>query len=115
MVWIALLVPTESYALIAPGFFVWGLSLNFFFTPPQTAIMNAVPAGSRGETAGVAATVRTLGGTLAVAILGSVLVATESFAAIFWITAGVTIAVLIAAYLLVERPVSDGRTLAGSR
>ncbi len=104
LVWLAILVPVESYWLLVPGFFVYGLSLNFFYTPPQTAIMNAVPAGSRGETAGVAATARMLGGTLAVAILGSVLVATGSFASVFWITAGVTIAVLIAAHLLVEQP-----------
>jgi len=104
LLWIALVIPGDNYLLVAPGFVIWGLSLNFFYTPPQTAIMNAVPAESRGETAGVAATARMLGGTLAVAILGSVLVATESFAAVFWITAGVLIAAWIAAYALVERP-----------
>ncbi len=109
LVWLAIFVPTDSYVLLAPGFFVYGLSLSFFFSPPQTAIMNAVPAESRGETAGVAAMTRTLGGTLAVAILGSVLVATGSFAAVFWIAAGVTIAAFITAYLLVERPSTRAR------
>jgi EmrB/QacA subfamily drug resistance transporter len=108
LVWMAVVIPSENYVLLAPGFVVWGLSLNFFYTPPQTAIMNAVPAGSRGEAAGVAATARMLGGTLAVAILGSVLVATDSFAAVLWVTAGVTIAIWIAAYLLVERSAGGG-------
>ncbi|MGI9556465.1 MAG: MFS transporter, partial [Solirubrobacterales bacterium] len=104
LVWLAIFVPTDTYVLLIPGFFVYGLSLSFFFAPPQTAIMNAVPAANRGETAGVAATTRTLGGTLAIAILGSVLVATGNFATVFWIAAGLTFAVFIAAYVLVERP-----------
>jgi EmrB/QacA subfamily drug resistance transporter len=104
LAWLAIFVPGESYPLLLPGLVLWGLSLAFFYTPPQTALMNAVAATQRGEVAGVAATGRMLGGVLAVAVLGGVLVATDSYSAVFWLGAAVTAAVWVGAFLLVERP-----------
>jgi len=109
LVSIALLAPRESYVAIVPGLIVWGLTLTFFITPPQTALLNAVAAGKRGEVAGVASTGRMLGGTIAIATLGVVFVASESFALLFWIAAGVTVTVWVAAFLLLERPLSVPR------
>ena len=63
-----------------------------------------MPAHRRGEVAGVASTGRMLGSTLAIATLGAVFVASGSFALLFAIAAGVTIAVWIAAFALIERP-----------
>ena len=53
--------------------------------------------------AGIQATGRQLGGTLAVAVLGSVLVTSDSFGAVFAIAAGVTLAVWITAFFTFER------------
>jgi len=107
LVWIAFLIPVDTYMLLVPGLLVWGLALSFLFTPAQTAVMNAVPAQKRGEVAGIQTTGRQLGGTLAVAILGSILVTTDSFGAVFAIAAGVTFAVFIAAFLTI-RPRDQG-------
>ena len=104
LAWIAFLVPAESYVLLLPGFVVWGLALSFLFTPSQTAVMNAVAAHKRGEMAGIQTTGRQLGGTLAVAVLGSVLVSTDSFGAVFAIAAAVTLAVWMVAFLTFGRP-----------
>ncbi len=104
LAWIAFLVPNDSVLLLLPGFVLWGLSLSFLFTPAQTAVMNAVTAQKRGEMAGIQATGRQLGGTLAVAVLGSILVTTNSFGAVFAIAAAVTLAVWITAFLTIERP-----------
>ncbi len=103
LVSIALLIPADSYVVIVPGFILWGLTLTFFITPPQTALLNAVAASKRGEVAGVASTGRMLGGTLAIAILGALFVATESYSLLFGIAAGVTAAVWVAAFLLIDR------------
>ena len=112
LVWIAFLIPVDTYLLLVPGLLVWGLALSFLFTPAQTAVMNAVPAQKRGEVAGIQTTGRQLGGTLAIAILGSVLVTTDSFGAVFAIAAGVTFAVFITAFLTI-RPRDQGAAASG--
>ena len=106
---LALLVPEERYVTLVPGLIVWGFALTFLITPPQTAILNAVAAGKRGEAAGVASTGRMLGSTLAIATLGAVFVASGSFALLFIIAAAVTVAVWIAAFALIERPARSAR------
>ncbi len=100
---IAIVVPADSFVLVLPGFLLWGASLSFLFTPSQTAVMNAVSAQKRGEVAGIQATARQLGGTLAIAVLGSILVTTDSFGAVFTIAAGVTIAVVLVAFFTIQR------------
>ena len=59
---------------------------------------------SRGEASGVMTTVQMLGGALAIAVLGSALLDSDSYFVVFGITAGVTVVVWAAAFLLVERP-----------
>jgi EmrB/QacA subfamily drug resistance transporter len=113
LLWLAILLPAERYLLLLPGLFVWGAALSFLFTPPQTAIMNSVAARKRGEAAGIASTGRQLGGALAVATLGAVFVGTGSFAAVFWIAAGVTAVVWVAGLVLIERPDRGGAEPAG--
>ncbi len=103
LAWIAAFVPSDNFVLLLPGFLLWGLALSFLFTPSQTTIMNAVAPQKRGEMAGIQATGRQLGGTLAVAVLGSVLVTTDSFGAVFAIAAGITLAVWVTAFLTFER------------
>ncbi len=104
LVFLTLLVPGERYIPLVPGLLLFGFALPFFFVPPRTAIFNLVPVHSRGEASGVMTTVQMLGGALAIAVLGSALLDTDSYVLIFGITAGVTIAVWAAAFLLVERP-----------
>ena len=104
LAWIALATLGESYVLLIPGLMLWGLALPFVFNPPYTAVLNAVVAEKRGQASGVATTGRQLGGVLAVAVLGAVLIGSDDYALVFGLAAGVTFAVGVAAYLLIEPP-----------
>ncbi len=104
LVALTLLIPDERYAALVPALLVFGFALPFFFVPPRTAIFNLVPEDSRGEASGVMTTVQMLGGALAIAVLGSALLDSDSYVPVFGITAGVTLAVLAAVFFLVERP-----------
>lgn len=116
LAWLAAFVGSDSYLLLLPGLLVWGIALPFLFNPAYITILNAVGAEQRGEASGVTSTGRQLGGTLAVAVLGAVLVSTNSYAAVFAISAAVTLAVWIAAFLLIERRAPGVRTaVAASR
>jgi sugar phosphate permease len=97
-------VNAECYFLIVPGLILWGLALPLVFNPPVTAVLNAVAAEQRGEASGVMTTGRQLGGVLAVAVMGASFVANGSFAAVFWIATVTTLAVWVAAFLLLDRP-----------
>ena len=99
---LTVLIPGERYLPLVPALLVYGFALPFFFVPPRTAIFNLVPEDSRGEAGGVMTTVQMLGGSLAIAVLGSALLDSDSYGLVFGITAGVTIAVWLATYLLVE-------------
>jgi EmrB/QacA subfamily drug resistance transporter len=103
LVWLAVFSSQDGYLLLVPGFLLWGVSLPFLFNPGYTTILNAVAAGQRGEASGVTSTGRQLGGALAVAVLGAVLASTDSFAAVFAVSAAITVLVWVVAYLLIER------------
>jgi EmrB/QacA subfamily drug resistance transporter len=111
LVWLTIVIPMDSYALIFPGLVLWGLALPFLFNPALIAVLNAVPAAKRGEVSGVASTGRQLGGVLAIPVLGAALAGGDSFALVFGITAAVTAAVWVAAFLLVDRPQTGHRAL----
>ena len=66
------------------------------------------PSTRRGQAAGVATTGRQLGGVLAVAVLGGILIGTDDYALVFGLAAAVTFAVGVAAYLLIDRPWAPG-------
>lgn len=103
LVWFAAASLADSYALLIPSLILWGVALPFVFNPPYTAVLNSVPPESRGQASGVATSGRQLGGVLAVAVLGGVLISTDDFALVFAIAAAITFAVGVAAYLLIER------------
>jgi EmrB/QacA subfamily drug resistance transporter len=104
LVWLTIVIPMDSYVLMVPGLALWGLALPLLFNPALIAVLNAVPAAKRGEVSGVASTGRQLGGVLAIPILGAALAGGDNFALVFGITAAVTVAVWVAAFLLVDRP-----------
>jgi predicted MFS family arabinose efflux permease len=102
LLWLAVF-SSHGYVLLLPGLLLWGASIPFFYNPGYTTILNAVAAGQRGEASGVTSTGRQLGGALAVAVLGAVQASAGGFAAVFVISAAITVAVWIAAYLLIDR------------
>jgi hypothetical protein len=71
--WAALTVtPTTSYFLIATQMVVFGLGMGLTSAPATDSIMGAVSLGKAGVGSAVNDSTRLLGGTLGVAIIGSV-------------------------------------------
>jgi EmrB/QacA subfamily drug resistance transporter len=72
-VWTALtLTPTTSYGLIAAQMVMLGLGIGFAQSPATDSIMGAVSLGRSGVGSAVNDSTRLLGGTLGVAVIGSV-------------------------------------------
>ena len=72
--------------------------------------MNAVPVDKQGQAGGIVLTAQLFGGTLGMAILGTLLATTDSHRAVFLATAALTAAVLAIGWLAIERPVRTGQT-----
>jgi EmrB/QacA subfamily drug resistance transporter len=102
LLWLAVFA-SHGYLLLLPGLVLWGASIPFFYNPGYTTILGAVAAGQRGEASGVTSTGRQLGGALAVAVLGAVQASAGGFAAVFAVSAAITVAVWLIAYLLIDR------------
>jgi EmrB/QacA subfamily drug resistance transporter len=71
--WAALtLTPTTSYLLIAAQMVVFGLGMGLTSAPATDSIMGAVSLGKAGVGSAINDSTRLLGGTLGVAVIGSV-------------------------------------------
>jgi EmrB/QacA subfamily drug resistance transporter len=68
----AVISPTTSYAIIAAQMVLYGVGMGFTSAPATEAIMGVVPKAKAGVGSAVNDATRLLGGTLGVAILGSV-------------------------------------------
>ena len=71
-VWVSTSTATTAYATIAAQMVVYGVGMGLTSAPATESIMGAVPAGKAGVGSAVNDTTRLLGGTLGVAVLGSV-------------------------------------------
>jgi EmrB/QacA subfamily drug resistance transporter len=72
-VWIALsLDPTTSYAVIAGQMVIGGIGLGFTSAPATESVMGAVSISQAGVGSAVNDSTRLIGGTLGVAVIGSV-------------------------------------------
>ena len=71
--WVASdITPTLSYGIIAMQMVVYGLGMGLTSAPATESIMGAVPANQAGVGSAVNDSTRLLGGTLGVAVIGSV-------------------------------------------
>jgi EmrB/QacA subfamily drug resistance transporter len=75
-VW-AIALPDISYWSKVPGMALVGLGLGFVFSPINTDALSRVAPADRPQASGIVQTVRQLGGTLGVAVIGSVILAHE--------------------------------------
>jgi EmrB/QacA subfamily drug resistance transporter len=71
-VWVATASASTHYATIAAQMVLYGVGMGFTSAPATEAIMGAVPTAKAGVGSAVNDTTRLLGGTLGVAIIGSV-------------------------------------------
>jgi EmrB/QacA subfamily drug resistance transporter len=72
LAWIATVSQTTSYAVIAAQMVIFGIGLGMTQAPATEAIMGAVPKAKAGIASAVNGSTRLFGGTLGVAVIGSV-------------------------------------------
>jgi MFS family permease len=63
---------TSGYALLFPGYLLFGIALGFVYAPMSTAAMTAMPPEKAGIAAGVLAMNRVLAGAVTLAAAGAV-------------------------------------------
>jgi EmrB/QacA subfamily drug resistance transporter len=73
-----LALPDIAYVSKVPGMALVGLGLGLVFSPINTDALSRVSPGARPQASGIVQTVRQLGGTLGVAVIGSVILAHEN-------------------------------------
>ncbi|MBC3840605.1 MFS transporter [Streptacidiphilus sp. 4-A2] len=113
----ALALPHIEYFSKLPGMVLVGLGLGLVFSPVNTDALSRVPASERPQASGIVQTVRQLGGTLGVAVVGAVILAhehvvrpalrahdtAEAMQTGFLVAAAVFLAALVAAWFLLPR------------
>jgi EmrB/QacA subfamily drug resistance transporter len=74
-------IAARSFPAMVPGLVLQGLGLAFTVSPPSTDALSRAPAHLRGAAAGVVSLTRQLGGTVGLAVIGTI-VATHEHAVI---------------------------------
>jgi EmrB/QacA subfamily drug resistance transporter len=72
LAWNATMMDKLSYGWIVPGYLVMGIGLALVMGPANTDAMNAAPAALRGQASGVIQTMRQVGATLGIALMGTI-------------------------------------------
>lgn len=94
----------QSYALVIAPLVVWGATMPFVSVCPRRALLSAVPEAKVGQASGVNLTIQMLGGTVSVALCGTLLLMTGNYWSVFLMTGVLTFLVWGLAWLTVERP-----------
>jgi EmrB/QacA subfamily drug resistance transporter len=80
LAWIAILTSTSvTYGSLIPAFVLSGIGMGLFFVPVATVVFGSVSVDEQGVASGTNNSFRELGGTMGVAVLGSVFSAAGSF------------------------------------
>ena len=70
--WSAAVLSKQSYPWLVPGYVVMGIGIGLVMGPANTDGMNAAARELRGQASGVIQTVRQIGGTIGLAIMGTI-------------------------------------------
>lgn len=100
----------DSYLLIVAPLFVWGATLPFLSVPPRRALMGAAPASQQSQASGVNLTIQMLGGTIGMALCGTLYATTGSFRLVFLTTGAVVLLTVLVALVMIERPAAARAT-----
>jgi EmrB/QacA subfamily drug resistance transporter len=76
--WNATVLDKQSYGWLVPGYLALGIGLALAMGPASTDTMNAAAAKLRGEASGVMQTMRQVGGTVGLAVMGTVVSSVQS-------------------------------------
>ncbi|HWV86526.1 MAG TPA: DHA2 family efflux MFS transporter permease subunit [Capillimicrobium sp.] len=71
--WSAAVLHELSYGWIVPGYVLMGIGLALVMTPASTDAMNVADPALRGQASGVIQTMRQVGGTIGIAVLGTII------------------------------------------
>ena len=103
MIGFAISTGTQNYAFLVIPCLIWSATLPFHYVPIRRAVLGSVSAEKRGQASGLTLTTQLLGGTMGMAILGSVLSITDSFQAVFLTSTGLAAAILLLTYTTIEK------------
>ena len=104
-------VAFERYALMVAPMIVWGIGIPFMFGPSQRAIMNAVASDKQGQAAGIGRGAQQMGGTIGMAVCGTLLAMTGAFEAVFLVTGCLSLAVLVIDWRVIDDQACAARRL----
>ena len=94
----------RSEIVIGAVMIVWGAMMPGIAVTARPALMGAVALEKQGQASGMNLSIQMLGGTVAIAVCGTLLVVTGAYWLVFLITGLCTLAAAGAAWMLVERP-----------
>ncbi len=113
--WVAAAASTHNYLLLFPGFLLYGIGAPLVIPATVTFIISSVSADKHGMASGLANTMRQIGGTIGLSIIGAIITSlssakigltyTEAFQVGMYI-AGSFIAIAFLAALIVFRKAS---------
>jgi EmrB/QacA subfamily drug resistance transporter len=114
---------TSGYAVLLPGFLLFGVALGLVYAPMSSAAMAAMPPDKAGIASGVLAMNRVLAGALTLAVVGAVFQSLRNsdtfplaLAHVSWILVGLVAAGTLLTWLFVRSAPDPGAdpTVAGS-
>ena len=103
MIWLAIFVNFDSYWLLLPALLAWGLALPFHFVSTRRAIVNSVPTEKLGQSGGLTMTAQLMGGTVSMAICGTMLAASGRFDGLYWLSGILMALVAVSGYIRLKR------------
>ena len=78
LVWVAAVLHHRDYDWLVPGYVVMGIGLGVMMTPANTDAMNAVEPQLRAQASALLQTIRQVGATLGVAVMGTIVAHRQS-------------------------------------
>lgn len=92
----------QTTGIILIGFVSFGAAVSLMFVPSQHAVSMSVPPQMQGQAGGIVLSSQLIGGTLGMAVCSTILAATSSHAAVFWVAAVISLLVLCYSYRAIE-------------
>jgi EmrB/QacA subfamily drug resistance transporter len=102
--WLSVAAGADDYLLLTPGLLLWGFGAIILFAPARSAVVNVSPPEKHGQVGGIVMSAQILGGTIGMAVCGTLYATVHSFAVVFLATAGFVLAVLALGWRAIERP-----------
>jgi len=108
-------LPFLSYSLQLPGMILTGLGLGLVISPTNTDALGRVAVADRSQASGLIQTMRQLGGTLGVAVIGAVVAATDDAPGVHRSADAITVGFAVASAIFALALACGYRLLSRSR